>query len=243
MSHHITLDIAYKIGEAQRQINLSIDKRVNAEMNHISSSFNIELNSQLNNIVENPFNVYVKIPVKDDASENPILQKIFSRKLAEQYSRMFQHVIQITDGYYYILLQSPHFTCDDVRPRPVQKLNIEASVNDSSYVFSDSERKKFELRAAHSASVTELGGSSEENRYVIDKNNKIILSGRPTPRLGFDSEKKNLPTSLLLQRRPSRMSLPSISARGKREAPAEQPETSLTENEKSFAAPEESITD
>ena len=236
MSHHITLDIAYKIGEAQRQINFSIDKRVNEEMSHISSSFNSELNSQINNIVENPFNVYVKIPVKDDASENPILQKIFSRKLAEQYSRIFQHVIQITDGCYYILLQSPHFTCDDVRPRPVQKLNIEASINDSSYVFSDSEKKKFakledDLRSTETQSAT--GGASElpleKNRYVIDKNNKIIQSGRPTPRLGFDSEKKNLPTSLLLQRRPSRMSLPSISARGKPETSLTEPEVSVTE--------------
>jgi hypothetical protein len=241
MSHHITLDIAYKIGEAQRQFNFSIDKRVTDEMNYISDAFRNGIHSQLENIIKNPFNAYIQIPVKDNCSDLDLsLQKIFLKKLSEQYSRMFQHTIQITDGSYYILLQSPHFTCDDVRPRPVQKLNVDSS--NSSFVFSDSEKKRYEKEldlASPAASLLDI-----PPRLIIDKNNKIVPSdsfagssaARPTPRLGFashelrsDSEKKNLPTSLLLQRRPSRMSLPSFSARGK-------PETSYT-------APEGSITD
>jgi hypothetical protein len=218
MSHHITLDIAYKIGEAQRQFNSSIDKRVTDEMSYISDAFRNGIHSQLENIIKNPFNAYIQIPIKDNCSDLDLsLQKIFLKKLSEQYSKMFQHVIQITDGSYYILLQSPHFTCDDVRPRPVQKLNVDSC--SSSFVFSDSEKKRYEKEL----------DLDIPPRLILDKNNKIVPSDRPTPRLGFDSEKKNLPTSLLLQRRPSRMSLPSFSARGK-------PETSVTEA--SYTAPE-----
>jgi hypothetical protein len=213
MSHHISNEMAYKIGQAQRDLVQTATQRASAEWNYLILAFKSELQAQFENILKDPFNAYIKIPVKDNYNE-----KHYITKLNDLYSREFQHSLQITDGYYYILLVSPHFSCPDNRPKPVTKLATESSVDvepEKSYVFSDSEKKKFEAQAS--------------------------LEDRMTPRLGFEGElrgasgeKKNLardapfPT-LLLQRRPSRMSLPTISARRGADFSFSEREASYTE--------------
>ena len=188
MSHFLTIDMANKIADAQKNLLTQCCYRASVEWNYLIVEFQNQLHAQFENILKDPFNVYIKILVKDDCNE-----KNFITKLNELYSREFQHSLKIVDGHYYILLQSPHFSSPDNRPQPVSKISCSEIIEpEKSYVFSESEKKAFIQREEYER----------------------------TPRLGYDGEfhsasgeKKNLPT-LLLQRRNSRMSLPTISARG-----------------------------
>lgn len=185
MSHFLTIDMAQKIADAQKNLLTQCCYRASVEWNYLIVEFQNQLHAQFENILKDPFNTFIKIPVKDDCNE-----KNFITKLNELYSREFQHSLKIVDGNYYILLQSPHFSSPDNRPQPVSKISCSEIIEpEKSYVFSESEKKAFIQREAYES----------------------------TPRLGYDGEKKNLSTSLLLQRRNSRMSLPIISARGNQE--------------------------
>lgn len=191
MSHFITNDMAHRIAEAQKVVINQAIYRASVEWNYIIVEFKNQLHAQFENILKDPFNTFIKIPVKDNCNE-----KNFIMKLNDLYSKEFQHSLQIVEDHYYILLQSPHFSSPDNRPKPVLKISSEEIEPEKSYLFSESEKKAF------------------NQREEIER----------TPRLGYEgelrsgsAEKKNLVTSLLLQRRNSRMSLPVISARGNQE--------------------------
>jgi hypothetical protein len=215
--NHISTDIAYKIGQAQRDITTQYINRALAEYNYIVSNFTGEINSQLDNILSDPFKPYVKIPVKDDCND-----KIFTQRLQEEYSRTFQHSLHIDNGCYYILLQSPHFSTRDERPKTVSVLKGVKDTPEESFVFSDKEKKEYE----------EKMGKHE----VIEK------------RLGYENE-KNLSLLLLRQRRNSKLYLPTFSARKTEQTagvhtmpgdyPASKIELSLTERETSVSQSED----
>jgi hypothetical protein len=86
--------------------------------------------------------------------------------------------------------------------------NPEPNSLESNTIFNESERKKFESELAAQLPY------KESNQFK-----------RPSVRSGFSGEKKDILVPLFLQRRNSKMSLPSISARKnvpEREARAEQ---------------------
>jgi len=212
--NHISTEIAYKIGQAQRDITTQYINRALAEYNYIMSNITGEINSQLDNILSDPFKPYIKIQVKDDCND-----KIFTQRLQEEYSRTFQHSLHIDNGCYYILLQSPHFSTRDERPKTVSVLKGAKDTPEESFVFSDKEKKEYEQKMIQDSSL-----------------------GRE--RLGYENE-KNLSLLLLRQRRNSKLYLPTFSARKTEQTagvhtmpgdyPASKIELSLTEQERSIS--------
>lgn len=222
--HHISTDIAYKIGQAQRDITTQYINRALAEYNYIISNITGEINLQLDTILSDPFKPYIKIQVKDDCND-----KIFTQRLQDEYSRTFQHSLHIDNGYYYILLQSPHFSTRDERPKTVSVLVPSQNKIDPSFVFSDNEKKEYDLRLSGAYSSPSGDTPSSENR------------------LGYENE-KNLSLLLLRQRRNSKLYLPTFSARKTEQTagvhtmpgdyPATKIELSLTERETSVSQSE-----
>jgi len=90
----------------------------------------------------------------------------------------------------------------DPRPKQLMVLNDLPKEDEVNTIFNDSEKKKFE--------------------------SELELGKRPSVRSGFSGEKKDMLVPLFLQRRNSRLSLPTISARKAKEVSVSETEDSVT---------------
>ena len=193
-------DFVTKIKEAQDRFLCNIRTEVNNEIIYISSKFHEELQNSMEKILLNPFNMYISIPRTSKNND-----KIYLEELKKQYSKNFHHDLQISEGNFLIIVKHHTIICDgDPRPKMLMEKNDEPI--DYS-IFNDNERKKFEEELASPA----LCANSSSKEFK-----------RPSIRSGFAGEKKDILTAstthgglvpLFLQRRNSKMALPSISAR------------------------------
>jgi len=198
MNNFIPHDVFLKIKEAQNNTMNKVIGDVSFEISYISKKFVEELKNNLEVLLSDPFNIYIKIPrICTDNS------KLYLAELRKQYIIMFGHELQLGgsaqtgDTCFYVLLKHDKLVCHG-DPRPQQlMLEVEKPV-EADPNFTDSEKKKFEAEIEASA----------------------VTSKRPSIRSGFSGElrsaggeKKEILVPLFLQRRNSRLSLPTISAR------------------------------
>jgi len=188
MNNFIPQDVFLKIKEAQNNTMNKVIGDVSLEISYISKKFVQELENNLEVLLSDPFNIYIKIPrICTDNS------KLYLAELSKQYIIIFGHELQLGssgDPCFYVLLKHDKLVCHG-DPRPQQlMLEVEKPVEVDPN-FTDSEKKKFEAEIEASA----------------------VTSKRPSIRSGYSGEKKDILVPLFLQRRNSRLSLPTISAR------------------------------
>jgi hypothetical protein len=168
MNQFIPHDVFMKIKQAQESTLTKIKCEVTAEISHISQKFVSELQQNLENLIADPFNIYLKIPRNGNNHS-----KIYLEELKKSYFNSFHHEMQLVNGFFYVLLKHNQLTSNG-DPRPKQMISEVAPVPvDDDFVFNDAEKKKFE--------------------DVLQKKTTLV--------------------PLFLQRRNSRLSLPSFSAR------------------------------
>lgn len=190
MNNFIPQDVFLKIKEAQNNTMNKIVGDVSLEISYISKKFVEELKNNLEVLISDPFNIYIKIPrICTDNS------KLYLAELRKQYTIIFGHELQLSgssqtgDACFYVLLKHDKLVCHG-DPRP-QQLMLETEKPEVDPIFNELEKKKFEAEIAESSNT----------------------SKRPSIRSGYTGEKKDILVPLFLQRRNSKMSLPSISAR------------------------------
>ena len=190
MNNFIPQDVLAKIKQAQDDTINKIRDDVNNEVSYISGMFAQELQKNLEVLLSDPFNIYLKIPrvCKDNS-------KIYLAELTKRYREVLQHELQLGDASsscgacFYVLLKHDKLICHG-DPRP-QQLMLETEKPEVDPIFNELEKKKFE---------SEIEESSKTSK-------------RPSIRSGYTGEKKDILVPLFLQRRNSRLSLPTISAR------------------------------
>lgn len=209
MNQFIPHDVFVKIKQAQNTTMNKIKGEVRAEISYITGAFISSLQKNLEVLLSDPFNIYLKIPrVGSDQS------KLYLEELKAQYLNAFYHEMQLVNGVFYVLLKHDQLTSNgDPRPKQMMSEVSPAPVEDD-FVFNEAEKKKFESELEASANT----------------------SKRPSIRSGYSGEKKEILVPLFLQRRNSRLSLPTISARAEHAGTRRQVETSVSDN------PEESET-
>jgi len=197
MNNIIPSEIFLKIKEAQDNVLMKIKTEVRDEITSLSQKFQQELQKDIEKIILNPFNIYLKIPRVIQNND-----KLYLDELKKQYHNLFNHDLQISDGNFVIIVKHNQLVCHgDPRPKQLMVENpVEVNSLESNTIFNESERKKFE---------SELEASQFK---------------RPSVRSGYSGEKKDILVPLFLQRRNSRLSLPTISAR------KNVPEVSVSDN-------------
>jgi hypothetical protein len=189
-NHVIPHDILQKLKEAQNREFGAIKAEVTSELNYVSQKFKEELKNNIEKLIANPFNIYLKVPRISKNNE-----QLYLNELRKQYSHLFQHDMQISEGYFIIMVSHGELICNgDPRPKQlmVENAKLEDVIPDEvNTIFNDAEKKKFE--------------------------SELELGKRPSVRSGFSGEKKDMLVPLFLQRRNSRLSLPTISARKAKE--------------------------
>jgi hypothetical protein len=191
MNNFIPNDVFLKIKEAQNNTMNKVIGDVSLEISYISKKFVQELENNLEVLLSDPFNIYIKIPrICTDNS------KLYLAELRKQYLIIFGHELQLGgsaqtgDPCFYVLLKHDKLVCHG-DPRPQQLMLEVEKPAEADPNFTDSEKKKFEAEIEASA----------------------VTSKRPSIRSGYSGEKKEILVPLFLQRRNSRLSLPTISAR------------------------------
>jgi len=197
MNNIIPSEIFLKIKEAQDNVLMKIKTEVRDEITSLSQKFQQELQKDIEKIILNPFNIYLKIPRVIQNND-----KLYLDELKKQYHNLFNHDLQISDGNFVIIVKHNQLVCHgDPRPKQLMVENpVEVNSLESNTIFNESERKKFE---------SELEASQFK---------------RPSVRSGYSGEKKDILVPLFLERRNSRLSLPTISAR------KNVPEVSVSDN-------------
>jgi len=195
-NHVIPRDILEKLKEAQNRQFGAINAEATSEINYVSQKFREELNKNIEKLISNPFNIYLKVP---RISKNN--DKIYLDELRKQYYSIFQHDLQLSEDYFIIMVSHRELICNgDPRPKQLMVLNDLPKEDEVNTIFNDSEKKKFE--------------------------SELELGKRPSVRSGFSGEKKDMLVPLFLQRRNSRLSLPTISARKAKEISVSETEDS-----------------
>jgi len=168
MNQFIPHDVFMKIKQSQESTLTKIKCEVTAEISHISQKFVSELQQNLENLIADPFNIFLKIPRNGNNNS-----KIYLEELKKSYFNSFHHEMQLVNGFFYVLLKHNQLTSNG-DPRPKQMISEVAPVPvEDDFVFNEAEKKKFE--------------------DVLQKKTTLV--------------------PLFLQRRNSRLSLPSFSAR------------------------------
>jgi hypothetical protein len=199
-NHVIPHHILQKLKEAQNKELSIIKDEVTLEISYVSKKFQEELNNNIEKLIANPFNIYLKVPRISKNNE-----QLYLNELRKQYFHLFQHDLQLSEGYFIIMVSHRELICEgDPRPKQlmVENAKLEDVIPDEvNTIFNDSEKKKFE--------------------------SELELGKRPSVRSGFSGEKKDMLVPLFLQRRNSRLSLPTISARRAKEVSVSETEDSV----------------
>lgn len=199
MNNVIPHDIFLKIKEAQEKVLNNIKTEVNAEIQYISQKFNEELHVNIEKIILNPFNIYLKVL---RASQNN--DKLYLEELKNKYRSTFHHDLQLSDGYFIMLVKHNQLICNgDPRPKQLMVENEKFEDEESGLantIFNEAEKKKFE-------DVLQLRSAVSEAKL----------------------QKKTTLVPLFLQRRNSRLSLPSFAPKELSSARRQEP-VSVSDN-------------
>lgn len=206
MNSFIPHDVFLKIKQAQDNTLNKIKSEVTTEISYISQKFISELQTNLDALLSDPFNIYLKI---SRVGTNNC--KIYLEELKKHYFQSFHHEMQLVNGFFYVLLKHNQLTSNgdprpkqmisEVSPAPVDALKLE----EDDFVFNEAEKKKFESELAAELPYKEASANTSKR--------PSIRSGYSGELRSAGGEKKDILVPLFLQRRNSRLSLPTISAR------------------------------
>jgi len=137
-------DIIIKIAESQKKKMTEAQNKADSEIAYLKQAFARVVSEQLDNLVNDPFNTYIKVPWCNYDPQDKLFLELFKK----QYNSTFNHDLQCGDGkQFLILIKSPHFVSQvDSRPTTleVQKTEVESPEDEApSLLFTQNEMKRF----------------------------------------------------------------------------------------------------
>jgi hypothetical protein len=137
-------DIIVKIAESQKKKMSEAQNKADSEIAYLKQAFGRVVSEQLDNLVNDPFNTYIKVPWCNYDPQDKLFLEIFKK----QYNSTFNHDLQCGDGkVFLILIKSPHFVSQvDSRPTTleVQKTEVDSPEDEApNLLFTQNEMKRF----------------------------------------------------------------------------------------------------
>jgi len=137
-------DIIVKIAESQKKKMSAAQNKADSEIAYLKQAFQRAVSEQLDNLVNDPFNTYIKVPWCNYDPQDKLFLELFKK----QYNSTFNHDLQCGDGkQFLILIKSPHFVSQvDSRPTTleVQKTEVDSPEDEApSLLFTQNEMKRF----------------------------------------------------------------------------------------------------
>jgi hypothetical protein len=209
MDNLLPHEIINKIANAQREHIQKIKVSVETEIQYIKDSIKSYIEKDVERLIKNPFDTYVKIPFKDYNYKDKLYVSTFKHK----YSEVFRHALILDRGSFVVHFTSYQLSNTDNRPdtNSVSVLAREESDEPAKQCISEDDKKIFENR----------------------------LEDQPPPLIRHTNEARGLAKDslvpLFLGRRNSRLSIPIMSSRKPSpESSRAERETSLSETERSI---------
>jgi hypothetical protein len=137
-------DIIVKIAESQKKKMSAAQNKADSEISYLKQAFGRVVSEQLDNLVNDPFNTYIKVPWCNYDPQDKLFLEIFKK----QYNSTFNHDLQCGDGkQFLILIKSPHFVSQvDSRPTTleIQKTEVDSPEDEApNLLFTQNEMKRF----------------------------------------------------------------------------------------------------
>ena len=137
-------DIIIKIAESQKKKMTEAQNKADSEIAYLKQAFARVVSEQLDNLVNDPFNTYIKVPWFNYDPQD----KLFLELCKKQYHSTFNHDLQCGDGkQFLILIKSPHFVSQvDSRPTTleVRKTEVDSPEDETpNLLFTQNEMKRF----------------------------------------------------------------------------------------------------
>ena len=186
MDNLLPHEIINKIANAQREHQNKIKISVDAEIQYIKDSLKTHVEKDIERLLKNPFDTFVKIPFKDYDYKNKLYVSTFKHK----YLEVFRHPLILDKCSFVVHFTSYQLSNTDNRPdtNSVAVLAREESDESAKQCISEDDKKIFESRL-------------EDKRKAQED--------QPPPLI---RQKESL-VPLFLGRRNSRLSIPTMSSR------------------------------
>lgn len=208
MDNLLPHEIINKIAHAQREHQNKIKISVETEIQYIKDSLKIHVEKDIERLLKNPFDTYVKIPFKDYDYKDKIYVSTFKHK----YTEVFRHPLildtpagQSKKGSFVVHFTSYQLSNVDNRPdtNSVAVLAREESDEPAKQCITEDDKKIFESR------LDDKRKAQEDQPPPLTRTNKEPL------------------VPLFLGRRNSRLSIPIMSSRRHVENSLSETETSV----------------
>jgi hypothetical protein len=162
-------DIIIKIAESQKKKMSETQNKVDSEISYLKQTFLKTVSEQLDNLINDPFNTYIKVPWLNYDPQDKLFLELFKK----QYQSTFHHDPQVGDGKQFLMLiKSPHFVSQvDSRPTTleVQKTNIDSPEDEApDLFFTQNEMKRFADREMAPFKKTPQSARREQPRLSVE---------------------------------------------------------------------------
>jgi len=144
MDNLLPHEIITKIANAQREHIQKIKVSVDTEIQYIKDSIKSYVEKDVERLIKNPFDTYVKIPFKDYNYKDKLYVSTFKHK----YSEVFRHSLILDRGSFVVHFTSYQLSNTDNRPdtNSVSVLAREESDEPAKQCISEDDKKNFESR-------------------------------------------------------------------------------------------------
>jgi hypothetical protein len=144
MDNLLPHEIINKIANAQREHQQKIKVSVDAEIQYIKDSIKSHVEKDIDRLIKNPFDTYVKIPFKDYNYKDKLYVSTFKHK----YSEVFRHALILDKASFVVHFTSYQLANTDNRPdtNSVAVLAREESDEPAKQCISEDDKKIFESR-------------------------------------------------------------------------------------------------
>jgi hypothetical protein len=186
MDNLLPHEIINKIANAQREHQQKIKVSVDAEIQYIKDSIKSHVEKDIDRLIKNPFDTYVKIPFKDYNYKDKLYVSTFKHK----YSEVFRHALILDKGSFVVHFTSYQLANTDNRPdtNSVAVLAREESDEPAKQCISEDDKKNFESR------LEPRSGTNGDKPPPLIRTKESLVP-------------------LFLGRRNSRLSIPTMSSR------------------------------
>ena len=146
MDNLLPHEIINKIANAQREHQQKIKVSVDAEIQYIKDSIKSHVEKDVDRLIKNPFDTYVKIPFKDYNYKDKLYVSTFKHK----YSEVFRHALILDRGCFVVHFTSYQLANTDNRPdtNSVAVLAREESDEPAKQCISEDDKKIFFLSSS-----------------------------------------------------------------------------------------------
>lgn len=144
MDNLLPHEIINKIANAQREHQQKIKVSVEAEIQYIKDSIKSHVEKDVDRLIKNPFDTYVKIPFKDYNYKDKLYVSTFKHK----YGEVFRHALILDKCSFVVHFTSYQLANTDNRPdtNSVAVLAREESDEPAKQCISEDDKKIFESR-------------------------------------------------------------------------------------------------